>query len=718
MGRATLTVACVLAWTGLAAAPLPAQAPADDLDALKEKAIKAAVQKVAPYVVTIETSGGTDIIVGGGPRGARILKGRGPTTGLIVAADGYIVTSAFNFANKPSSITVKIPGQKTPFVAKAVATDQTRMLTLLKVDATNLPVPQPAPVAQIKIGHTALAVGRTLVANVEKSPSVTEGIVSALGRIWGKAIQTDAKVSPTNYGGPLVDLSGRVMGVLVPASPRAEGETAGFEWYDSGIGFAIPLEDVNRALPRLKLGKDVHKGVLGVSMKSRDMYADEPVVAAVTAASAAEGIGLKVGDTIKEIDGKAVNNYAQVLHRLGSKYEGDTIALKVQRGKELLAFKEVKLGGALAAFNQPFLGILPMRDDPDPGVEVRYVFPKSPAAGAGIKEGDRITKIGPTEANLRAFAGRTELAAILATARPGVRVSLEIIPKGKKAKDGRKVTLAIGDFQDAVPATLPDKASLEKALAPRKPAGPVPPKKDVKKDGKKEDKKDEKKEDKKDEKGKVPVGLLKRTNAARDRNYWIYVPDDYDRNISYALVIWLHPVGKNKDKDADALTAAWDDYCSKNHIIMVGPKSENEAGWVASEAEFVQEATRAVMGSYTIDRRRVVAHGMGVGGQMAFYLGFAARDLVRGVATTGAVLTSNPKERVPTQPLAFYLAVGEKDPIKEVVKASREKLSEHRYPVTYRELKEKGHQYFDPDDKEGKAAFEEMMRWIDSLDRL
>ena len=79
-------------------------------------------------------------------------------------------------------------------------------------------------------------------------------------------------MSPTNYGGPLIDLDGRVQGVLVPASPRAEGETAGFEWYDSGIGFAIPLEDINAVLPRLKQGKDLKKGLLGVTMKGADQF--------------------------------------------------------------------------------------------------------------------------------------------------------------------------------------------------------------------------------------------------------------------------------------------------------------------------------------------------------------------------------------------------------------------------------------------------------------
>src|SRR5438045_9741956 len=86
---------------------------------------------------------------------------------------------------------------------------------------------------------------------------------------------------------------------------------------------------------------------------------------------------------------------------------------------------------------------------------------------------------------------------------------------------------------------------------------------------------------------------------------------------------------------------------------------------------------------------------MEVGGQMSYYMGFAARDLVRGVATTGAVLTTNPKERVPTQPLSFFLVVGEKDPIREGVKASKDKLQEHRYPTLYREMKEEGHMYVD-----------------------
>src|SRR5438067_6584986 len=131
------------------------------------------------------------------------------------------------------------------------------MLTLWKVDRKNLPVPVMVPKKELKVGQWAIALGRTLDLKQKKDtpPSISIGIVSALNRIWGKALQTDAKVSPVNYGGPLVDIQGRVQGILIPASQRKEGETAGFEWYDSGIGFAVPMEDVLAMLPRLKEGK-------------------------------------------------------------------------------------------------------------------------------------------------------------------------------------------------------------------------------------------------------------------------------------------------------------------------------------------------------------------------------------------------------------------------------------------------------------------------------
>ncbi len=116
------------------------------------------------------------------------------------------------------------------------------MLVLLKVAADEaLPVPTWVPRQELAVGQWTIAVGRTYPGSF---PNVSVGILSAINRVWGKAVQTDAKVSPSNYGGPLIDIRGRVIGVLVPLSPQQEGEFAGAEWYDSGIGFAVPLADI------------------------------------------------------------------------------------------------------------------------------------------------------------------------------------------------------------------------------------------------------------------------------------------------------------------------------------------------------------------------------------------------------------------------------------------------------------------------------------------
>ncbi len=672
----------------LAIAALAANAAraAEDLDDLQEKARAAAIAKVAPSVVQIITSGGTEII--GGPRGVR--KGIGPTSGVVVGADGYIVSSAFNFANKPASILVAIPGQKETKVAKVICTDQTRMLTLLKVEAAGLIVPPFIPKADIKIGHTSLALGRTFNANVsDEMPSVHAGIISAKDRIWGKAIQTDAKVSPANYGGPLVDLTGRVQGIIVPASPRAVGETAGFEWYESGIGFAIPFEDILAVLPRLKAGKDLNRGVLGVNMKSQDEFGTAPVIGAVLPGSAAEKAGLKPEDLITHLGGKAVVSYAQVQHQLGSKYEGDTIEVKVKRADKELPPLNVVLGSVVASTGLSYLGILPVRDDPAAGVEVRFVYPKSPAETAGLKVGDRLMKVSRKGAAPMApvitvdVKGRAELHGLLDPLPPGTELTFDVKRKGGDKVDKVAVTLAL--MTDEVPEKLPEYATAKKARG-----------KDVPKPEKEAEK-----------------GLLKRKSANGDNSYWVFVPTNYNPDMSYALVVWLHPVGRNKQDDIDSFTDAWEGYCEDNNVILIGPAAPNEnSGWTVNESEFVQEAVKSVSDQYTIDRRRIVAHGMGVGGQMAFYLGFNKRDVFRGVATTGAALGNNPKERVANQPLSFFVVAGAKDPLKDGVIVTKDKLLEQKYPTIHREIPDMGHQYLN------RKTLDELVRWIDALDRM
>jgi S1-C subfamily serine protease len=672
----------------------------DDLNDQLEKMTKDAAKKAGPSVVQIETRGGTDIVVAG-PKGQTFRKALGPTTGVIVDANGYIISSAFNFLNNPTTILVQLPGKSEPIIAARVATDKSRMLTLLKVDAKGLPVPAIVPKKELKEGQWAIALGRALDLKSDKAPAVCVGIISALNRVWGKAIQTDAKISPINYGGPIVDISGRVQGILIPASPNGSDETAGFEWYDSGIGFAIPMEDVMAILPLLMKGKDLQKGVLGINMKSQDIYSVAPEIGAVQKGSAAAKAGLKPGDIIVEIDGHPVIRMAQVQHVLGVKYEGDKIGLKYKRGKDTVDVKDMVLAGANIAVAQPFLGTLPLRDDPKLGVEIRYVFENSPAAKLGLKAGDRIVKYGTDDKNIILFTGqkrgRTQFFEWLDTQSPDSEIKLEVKPKGADKANLMSVTLGyLPGALPGIPASIPDKlpqpASAKKALAELELSDP-------KLKGPKAAE---------ENRPKAETGLLERTTPDGAHKYWLWVDDDYDPNVANAMIVWLHPPDKNKRDDFDAFADLWLEYCRENHIIIVMPV--NQGSWIPSDADYVVAAARETMKHYTIDTRRVVAHGMAVGGQMALYLGFNHRDLFRGVATVGATATQM-KDNVANQRLSFYLAAGDLDPLVKTIAESRLKLAERRFPAFYREMPQRGREYLEA------KHIHEMFRWIDSLDQ-
>src|SRR6185312_5085326 len=305
-----------------------ARADNEDLSAREERAMRAAVERVAPSVVAIET-------IGGRQRAGQAIVGAGPTTGLIISTDGYIVSSAFDFSPKPASIVVRLPGgARVP--AQLVATDHNRMLVLLKVEAeAALPTPEAVPESEVRIGQWAIAVGRTFDGG---QPNVSVGIVSALDRVWGKAVQTDAKISPNNYGGPLVDIRGRVLGVLAPLSPTKGAEATSVEWYDSGIGFAVPMGQIQQIFPRLKTGEDLKPGLMGVSLAGRDMYADAPVIASCRPNSPAYKAGIKAGDKIVQLAGRDIVRQSQMMYELNRRYAGDPVKVAVLRGEKRLEF--------------------------------------------------------------------------------------------------------------------------------------------------------------------------------------------------------------------------------------------------------------------------------------------------------------------------------------------------------------------------------------------
>ncbi|MEX2118043.1 MAG: PDZ domain-containing protein [Pirellulales bacterium] len=654
----------------------------DDIELAEERAIKAAVEHVAGSVVSIETVGGLE-------RSGQVLFGTGPTTGLIVSDDGYVVSSAFNFAQKPTSILVSLAdGTRLP--AQLVATDHSRMLVLLKVAAGEpLPVPEAAPAAQMMVGQWSIAVGRTFEGS---QPNLSVGIVSALERIWGKALQTDAKISPANYGGPLVDIRGRVLGVLVPLSPTESGEVAGVEWYDSGIGFAIPLEHLNAVLPRLKAG-DLKPGLLGISMSGRDVYSDPAVIAACRPNSPAYEAGLKSGDRIVSVEGRPIERQAQLLYEINRRYAGDTVALTVQRGDEQFE-RPVKLVDHLEPYQRAFLGILAVRsthlaepaaaeppatepraaDQPaaEPaGVQVRYVYPESPAAKAGLQAGDVISSF-----NEKPLGGRDELAEALAALKVAQQVPLAI-RRGDE-------TLSLEVELAAEPETVPDELPA--------PAGPAPAAEPEPADA---------------EEAMPQRGVIALKVPEFQNDCLVYVPESYRTSASHGLVVWLHPAGGSKD---DELVARWQGHCERLGLILIAPKAADPARWRREDIDFIKKAIDQLRQSHAIDPLRVAAVGQQMGGSLAYVLAFAHRDLVRGVAALDAPLGGSPPDNDPVYRLTFYVTKSGSMQA-QLIDAAVKLLRDRKYAVVVPAAAQQAAALSD-------AELAPLLRWLDSLDRL
>jgi serine protease Do len=345
-------VACA-AWCGLAGAvclsaarsdegPTPgATAAASDSshlvlgDLAAPRAFRAAAAKVLPSIVAIDTFGGLapaaverGALIGFGP------AGRAPTTGLIVSGDGFIVTSTYNLLDRPPVITVTLR-DGTRHVARLAGRDETRNICLLKIDGRrDLPVPEMIARDKLRPGQWAVSVG---VGFGDAEPGISAGIVSATHRVFGRAVQTDANTSPANYGGPLVDIEGRVIGVCVPLSPASGELAAGAEWYDSGIGFAVPLAERENLLAALKDGRTIEPPHLGIKIASQG------TIESVEAGSPAEQAGLATGDRIESVDGDAVLDAVHLRYLIGRRNAGDKVRLAVRRDpmrKEV----EVRLG--------------------------------------------------------------------------------------------------------------------------------------------------------------------------------------------------------------------------------------------------------------------------------------------------------------------------------------------------------------------------------------
>jgi len=632
-----------------------------ELAELEQKAISAAADRVAPSVVRVETIGGLE-------RAEHGALGSGATTGLVVDKEGFIVSSAFNFLGKPTSILVRLPGgARKP--AELVATDHSRMLVVLKIapDAP-LPVPEFAPESEIRVGQWAIAMGRAFESD---RPNLAVGVVSARNRVWGKAIQTDAAVSPNNYGGPLVDLLGRVLGLLVPLSPESSEEFAGIQWYDSGIGFAIPAEHLQKTLPRLKKGEDLHPGVIGVTFRDRSLHVGEPVLGPSRPNSPAAKAGLKAGDKIVEIEGRKVLRAAAVKEEVSRRYAGEKMRLVALRDGKRMEH-ELELVQKLDPYQHPFMGILPRRpageDKPD-GLDIRYVYPKSPAVDAGVKAGDVLLAVAG-----KPIKSRAEAIQQLAGSVPDDEVEVEI-RRGDQTQKLVNLKLKLAALpEDLPPPDLPPAHGEPKPAEGQRPAV-----------------------------GVVPLKIAEFSNETI-----AYVPDNYNSAVPYGVVIWLHAPG---GFEQDELLARWKPLCDRYELILVAPKSEDRSKWLPGEAALVQRLLADVRRTYTVDPARIVVHGHEGGGALAFLVAARMHQQVSAAAVVDAALFGRMPENEPQHRLAVYLARSVKSPHAASIEQTVTQLRDMKIPLTLKELGE-APRYLNPDE------LAELVRWIDTLDRL
>ena len=273
-------------------------------------------------------------------RSVRTPKQQGSGSGVIISADGYIVTNNHVVADA-DELTVTLNDNK-EYSARIIGTDKTTDLALIKIDGKNLPAITIANSENIKVGEWVLAVGNPF----NLTNTVTAGIVSAKGRSLYRNgvesfIQTDAAINPGNSGGALVNTRGELIGI----NAMLYSQTGSF----SGYGFAIPTSIMNKVVDDLKTYGTVQRAVVGIQGSDVKNYVDGQkeqgkdidlgtmegiYVAKVTEESAAEEAGLKEGDVIIAIDGKEMNKMADMQEYLAKKRPGDKVTVTYLRDKK------------------------------------------------------------------------------------------------------------------------------------------------------------------------------------------------------------------------------------------------------------------------------------------------------------------------------------------------------------------------------------------------
>ncbi len=348
-----------------------------------------------------------------GQRQPREQRERGLGSGVIVNADGYILTNN-HVIDGATDIKVAL-ADKRELKARVIGADSKTDIALLKVEGTNLPTLSFADSSQVQVGDIALAIGNPF--GIGKT--VTMGIISATGRgnlgieDYEDFIQTDAAINPGNSGGALINTRGELIGINTAILSRAGG--------NQGVGFAVPVNMVRAVMNQLSKGGKVVRGYIGTSIQ--DVTPEVAKAFGLTGASGAlvsevsEGgpaakAGIVKGDIITAVNGQQVVDNRELRLKISQMAPGTPVKLKLFRdGKErettitlgelptekVAAEAEQPQGSSMEGMSVESLTPQIARQLELPantvGVLVSSVQEASAAADAGLRRGDVIQEV-------------------------------------------------------------------------------------------------------------------------------------------------------------------------------------------------------------------------------------------------------------------------------------------------------------------------------------
>ena len=271
------------------------------------------------------------------------LPTRGLGSGFIVDRRGYVLTN-FHVVDDAEEIKVTLSDGRS-FRGTLVGADRFTDLALLKIDGTGLAAVGLGDSSRLAVGETVIAIGSPLW--IEGGPTVTVGVVSALGRSMEQAglpilhnlIQTDAAINPGNSGGPLLNLRGEVVGINTAVIASAHG-----------IGFSISINEAKPVVRELMThGRIVRAslGVVGVSVTPQVAYANNlPVergvlVVRVEPGSPAGKAGIEPGDIITRAGGVTIRDLHHFHEALKGRKSGQELEVEMLRAGGLVTVRPI-----------------------------------------------------------------------------------------------------------------------------------------------------------------------------------------------------------------------------------------------------------------------------------------------------------------------------------------------------------------------------------------